>query len=243
MKIQGTQYSRYPERNFRAFPPSQMLLTPESQTTELEFCRAPVFPSGNPRAPSKPSISFQGFITGRYVRVGPIWANPVASRTAPEMGGWTRDHLVHRRTCSLAPKGSTVGACANGTWSTLLDSLKWRARKWTGQGQDKEQMDSTVVALRKAGPQTRTCYDTNPLGATSYQSCCLTIRGSDTPEQCPAPVIAMAFCTPSFLAASHSVPIERCNLSTSTLENLTGPSTYFAQRFDGPVGWRKLQHI
>lgn len=37
MKIQGTQYSRYPERNFRAFPPSHMLLTPESQTTELEL--------------------------------------------------------------------------------------------------------------------------------------------------------------------------------------------------------------
>lgn len=150
------------------FPPSRMLLIPESQLAALELrLQGSRVPFGEPQCMSKPSISFQGFITGRYVRLGPTAAHPVVSQTASEVGGWTGDRFAHK---DLQP-GSRGQPSANGTWPTNqliplgLFEMKTQKvdRSRAGWRDGQPVAESTVVDLRKAGPQTRTCYDTSKL--------------------------------------------------------------------------------
>lgn len=167
------------------FPPSRMLLIPESQLAALELrLQGSRVPFGEPQCTSKPSISFQGFITGRYVRLGPTAAHPVASQTASEVGGWTGDPLCTQGPAARLPRAAqwepVLMAPGQPISSSLLDCLKWRHRKWTGQGQD-EEMDSQWQNPQWWTLERQGLRQGPAMTQASYQSCWLTIRGSDVP--------------------------------------------------------------
>lgn len=133
-------------------------------------CRAPGFPSGSPSAQANPPspfrVSLPAGMSGWVPQQPILWRPRLHLRWEAEP-----ETALHTRTCSPAPEGSPVGACANGTWLTNqlipLGQFEMKTQKVdrsrAGWRDGQPVAESTVVDLRKAGPQTRTCYDTSEL--------------------------------------------------------------------------------